>query len=159
MGSTDDVVEIDDLNENEDSSDISQEYKINETLYYNIAPITLIITNYVIMPMLIETTSKHMGFKLYSMMHKANFIKYYIFFTFNQLIIPMFGLTSYASLFTYLYGTDSQTIVVVALQTAPFFMRYVFGLTLFSNTLQALDISNTFNKILAKISAYCMPNW
>ena len=94
----------------------------------------LILSNYVIMPSVIDQSSYYLGFKLKSDRHFSNFIKHYVYLLLNTLLIPLFGLTSYETLFSYLASNDTMTITTRALHTVSFFIRFLVGITLFSNT-------------------------
>jgi len=58
----------------------------------------------------------------------------------NGFLIPLFGLTSIETLYSYLTSTTTADIEMKALQTTNFFTRFLTGLSLFSNTINVLDV-------------------
>lgn len=80
-----------------------------------------------------------MGFRLRSERHFSNYVKHYISLITNALLIPLFGLTSLETLYGMLASTTTSAILMKALQTTNFFTRFLIGLSLFSNTINALD--------------------
>jgi hypothetical protein len=124
-----------------------------------LAPLTLVIANYVLIPNLITESSNFMGFRLKSDRHKSNYIKHYISLVTNALLIPLFGLTSIETLYHYLTSTTAAAIEMKVLHTTSFFTRFLTGLCLFSNALNALDgphwVRTRINKyIMSKQPAY-----
>ena len=99
----------------------------------------LVVANYILIPNLINEASYLMGFRLKSERHYSNYIKHYISLITNALLIPLFGLTSIETLISYLTSTKTAAIEMKALQTTNFFTRFLTGLSLFSNTMNALD--------------------
>lgn len=99
----------------------------------------LVVANYILIPNLINEASYLMGFRLRSERHYSNYIKHYISLITNALLIPLFGLTSIETLISYLTSTKTAAIEMKALQTTNFFTRFLTGLSLFSNTMNALD--------------------
>lgn len=51
-----------------------------------------------------------MGFRLRSERHKSNFKKHYLSLITNALLIPLFGLTSIETLYSYLTSTTTEAI-------------------------------------------------
>ncbi len=84
-------------------------------MYAQMAPVVLVIANYVIIPQLIEQTSKQMGFKLKSQRHFSNYKKHYLSLITNALLIPLFGLTSIETLYSYLTSTTTVKIEMKAI--------------------------------------------
>lgn len=80
-----------------------------------------------------------MGFRLRSERHFSNYVKHYMSLVTNALLIPLFGLTSLETLYGMVASTGTQSILMKALQTTNFFTRFLIGLSLFSNTINALD--------------------
>jgi len=91
-----------------------------------------------------------MGFRLRSERHFSNYYKHYISLITNALLIPLFGLTSIETLYSYLASTTTVAIEMKALQTTNFFTRFLTGLSLFSNTINALDIPHYITRKLKK---------
>jgi hypothetical protein len=108
-------------------------------LYLQLAPVALLVANYIIIPQLIDISSLQMGFRLRSERHFSNYVKHYISLITNALLIPLFGLTSLETLYGMLASTTTSAILMKALQTTNFFTRFLIGLSLFSNTINALD--------------------
>ena len=52
----------------------------------------------------------NLNFRLKSDRHRSNFIKYVIFFLLSSLFIPLFGLTSFDSLFAYIWSNNFGNI-------------------------------------------------
>lgn len=128
-------------------------------MYAQMAPVVLVIANYVIIPQLIEQTSKQMGFKLKSQRHFSNYKKHYLSLITNALLIPLFGLTSIETLYSYLTSTTTVAIEMKAIQTTNFFTRFLTGLSLFSNALNALDAPHWITKkfrfmVFSRLPAY-----
>ena len=80
-----------------------------------------------------------MGFRKRSERHGSNFNKHYVSLITNALLIPLFGLTSIKTLISYLTSTETEKIETKALETTNFFIRFLTGLSLFSNFINALD--------------------
>jgi len=62
----------------------------------------MIFSNYIVVPLIIDTASYSLGFKLKSDRHFSNFIKHYIYLMVNTLLIPLFGLSSIETLVNFL---------------------------------------------------------
>lgn len=101
-----------------------------------------------------------MGFKLKSQRHYSNYIKHYISLITNALLIPLFGLTSIETLYSYLTSTTTAAVEMKVLSTTNFFTRFLTGLCLFSNTFSALDgphwVVKTFKKFMYN---YFLPDY
>jgi hypothetical protein len=89
-----------------------------------------------------------MGFKKKSDRHYSNYKKHYLSLITNALLIPLFGLTSIETLISFLTSTATVAIEMKAIQTTNFFMRFLTGLSLFSNALNALDAPHWITKRL-----------
>lgn len=58
----------------------------------------------------------------------------------NAFLIPLFGLTSIETVYSYFVSTSVTKIEIQAIKTTDFFIKFLAGLSLFSNTLQWLDL-------------------
>lgn len=70
----------------------------------------LTLVNYIIFPQVIWIASTNLNFRLKSERHRSNFIKYVVFFLLSSLFIPLFGLTSFDSLFAYIWAKSFAEI-------------------------------------------------
>ena len=60
----------------------------------------------------------NLNFRLKSDRHRSNFIKYVIFFLLSSLFIPLFGLTSFDSLFAYIWSNNFGNIAKQTMYTS-----------------------------------------
>jgi len=121
---------------------------LTKQAYAQLAPLVLVFANYIFIPQLIDKTSLTMGFKKKSDRHYSNYKKHYLSLITNALLIPLFGLTSIETLISFLTSTTTVAIEMKAIQTTNFFMRFLTGLSLFSNALNALDAPHWITKRL-----------
>lgn len=137
-------------------AEIHQSY-VSTQLYASLAPFVLVIANYILIPQLIDKTSHEMGFRLRSSRHFSNYKKHYLSLLTNALIIPLFGLTSIETLISFLTSTATVAIEMKAIQTTNFFTRFLTGLSLFSNAINALDAPHWITKAYRKFQFRRLP--
>ena len=126
-------------------------------IYDQLAPLVLVLANYVLIPFLIDRSSFHLHFTLRSQRHKSNYVKHYLSLVTNALLIPLFGLTSIETLYSYLTSTTMISIEMKAIQTTNFFVRFLAGLSLFSNSISALDLPHWITKSWKKFMFSRLP--
>jgi len=124
------------------------EGQINTLLASQIAPNALVLTNYIIIPSGIDFISHYLGFKYKSDRHKSNFFKHFFFLLFCTLVIPLFGLTSFDSLFTYVHETEFEKVAVGTMYTSEFFIRFLLSLSFFSTAYYIVDGPHWIYKML-----------
>jgi len=113
--------------------------ELTDTALLAVSSMVLLLVNYLLIPCLIDYFSYFLNFRLKSERHYSNFWKNYLYLLINVLIIPLFGLTNYQSLFYFLILNDSYTITNLAMTKSTLFTKFMLSLTLMSNGLYALD--------------------
>ena len=142
-----------------DEAKIKESGALKASIYEQIAPMIMIFSNYVAVPILIDTASYYLGFKLKSDRHFSNFIKHYFYMLLNVLLIPLFGLSSLETLWNFLASNSVMAITTRALDTSSFFLKFLAGLSLFSTSIQALDIPHWLYTLMHSISFNRLPKY
>lgn len=124
------------------------------------APTVLVVANYIVIPVLINESSRYMGFKLKSERHRSVYFKHYLTLITNAFLIPLFGLTSVETLYAYITSTSMVAMELKILSTTNFFVKFLTSLCLVSNTFRALDLPHyIYRSLRLKCFTHCKPEY
>jgi hypothetical protein len=127
---------------------------LNKTVYDNMAPIALALSNSIIVPLLVESASVLLRFEIKSDRHRFNFYVYTVILMMTTLLFPLFGLTNFSDFMSQLVISDDlrnsyKTVSIKAMKSSEFFVTYLVSLTFFSTLMYVFDFAYLTNKFVA----------